>query len=271
MSKLLGYNYTIQYHVGHSNVVVDALSRISEEDNSGHCYVFTIPHFQFLDELRTTLQRDDTYTQLLNGINQDPVAFSDYILQDGLILYKNRIWLPSTSLFREILMQEFHATPLGGHLGIVKTLHRLQENFFWPSMTKDVKTFIRQCVVCQQIKYVPQKLAGLLQPLPLSHRVWEDLAMDFITGLPPSHGYTSIFVVVDRFSKAAHFAMLPTEFSAYQVAMLFFDVVGKLHDMPKSIVSDRDPLFLSKFWQELFKASGTQLRMSSAYHPQIDG
>ena len=130
MSKLLGYNYTIQYHVGHSNVVVDALSRISEEDNSGHCYVFTIPHFQFLDELRTTLQRDDTYTQLLNGINQDPVAFSDYILQDGLILYKNRIWLPSTSLFREILMQEFHATPLGGHLGIVKTLHRLQENFF---------------------------------------------------------------------------------------------------------------------------------------------
>ncbi|WVZ13293.1 hypothetical protein V8G54_017823 [Vigna mungo] len=94
--------------------------------------------------------------------------------------------------------------------------------------------------------------------------------MDFITGLPSSHGHTSILVVVDRFSKAIHFATLPPQFSTYQVATIFFEVVGKLHGMPKSIVSDRDPLFLSKFWQELFKASGTQLRMSSAYYPDSD-
>jgi len=105
MSKLLGYNYTIQYCASHSNVAADALSRISKEDNFGHYYVITIPHFQFLDELCTTLQRDETYTQLLNGINQDPVAFSNYTLQDGLILYEDRIWLPFTSPFREILMQ----------------------------------------------------------------------------------------------------------------------------------------------------------------------
>ena len=81
--------------------------------------------------------------------------------------------------------------------------------------------------------------------------------MDFITHLPPSRGYTAILVVVDRFSKVAHFGPLPTQYSAYQVVVLFINLVAKLHEMPKSIISDRDPLFLSKFWQELFKACGT--------------
>lgn len=114
-------------------------------------------------------------------------------------------------------------------------------------------------------------MVGLLCPLPVPHHPWEDLSLDFITGLPPYHGNSVILVVVDRFSKGIHLGMLPSSHTAHAVASLFMDIVGKIHGLPRSLVSDRDPLFVSKFWQELFQLSGTQLRMSSAYHPQSDG
>jgi hypothetical protein len=95
--------------------------------------------------------------------------------------------------------------------------------------------------------------------------------MDFITGLPPSKGFSVILVVVDRFSKGVHLGALPAGFIAYKVAELFVSMVCKLHGLPRSIVSDRDPIFISKFWRDLFKFSGTFLRMSSSYHPQTDG
>lgn len=95
--------------------------------------------------------------------------------------------------------------------------------------------------------------------------------MDFVTNFPPSHGFTVILVIVDRYSKGVHLGALPTHFSAFKVATLFLDLVCKHHGFPHSIVSDRDPVFLSSFWRELFQLSGTFLRMSTAYHPQIDG
>lgn len=94
--------------------------------------------------------------------------------------------------------------------------------------------------------------------------------MDFITHLPPSQGYTTIFVVVDRLSKATHFGTLPTNYTASKVAQLFWDIVGKQHSIPKSIVSDKDLIFLSKIWQNVFLLQETTLKMSSAYHPQTD-
>ena len=168
-------------------------------------------------------------------------------------------------------MLEFHATPLGGHLGVTKTTHRLESNFFWSSLRKDIKRFIKECSVCQQTKASTQRPVGLLQPLPPPTGVWEDISLDFITQLPPSHGYIVILVVVDRYSKGIHLGALPTNHSAFKVASLFIEIVCKHHGFPKSIVSDRDPLFLSSFWHELFRLCGTRLRMSTTYHPQSDG
>jgi hypothetical protein len=111
----------------------------------------------------------------------------------------------------------------------------------------------------------------LLQPLPIPSQVWEDVSMDFVTGLPHSLGFTVLLVVVDRFSKGIHLGALPTGFTAYKVGDLFTAMVCKHHGIPKSIVSDRDPVFIIRFWTELFKYSGTILRMSSSYHPQTDG
>jgi hypothetical protein len=95
--------------------------------------------------------------------------------------------------------------------------------------------------------------------------------MDFVTHLPPSNGKTTIWVIVDCFSKSAHFIRLPSSYTAVSLAPLFLAEIYRLHGMPKTIVSDRDKIFVSKFWKEIFKLSGTTLAFSSAYHPELDG
>lgn len=136
---------------------------------------------------------------------------------------------------------------------------------------KDLQTFISECDVCQRNKTETVASPGLLQPLPIPERAWSDLSMDFIEGLPNSCGKTLIFVVVDRLTKYVHFMALAHPYTAMEVAQLFTDNVFKLHGLPVSIVSDRDKVFTSQFWQSLFTIQGTQLNLSIAYHPQSDG
>jgi hypothetical protein len=138
-------------------------------------------------------------------------------------------------------------------------------------MSKDIRLFVSHCLICQQAKSATTALAGLLQPLPIPSQIWEDVSMDFITDLPPSNGFTVIMVVVDRLSKYSHFVPLKSDFTSAKVAEAFLHHVVKLHGFPKSLVSDRDKVFTSSFWKQLFKLSGTTLAMSSAYHAQSDG
>lgn len=144
-------------------------------------------------------------------------------------------------------------------------------NIFWENMKKDVKDFVNTCRIGQQCKYLPSKPARLLHPILSPTSIWEDIAMDFILKLPTYQGNTVIMVVIDCCSKYAHFGMLPSHFSANKAAEILTNIVCKLHGFPHNIISDRDPIFLSKFWRTLFHLHGTQLRMSTAYHPQSDG
>lgn len=115
-------------------------------------------------------------------------------------------------------------------------------------MRKDVKSFMAKCLDCQHTKYETKKMAGLLCHLLVPFRPWEDLSLDFITGLPPYHDNSVILVVVDRFSKGVHLGMLSMAHTAHTMASLFVELVVKIHGVPRSLVSDRDPLFISKFW-----------------------
>jgi hypothetical protein len=125
--------------------------------------------------------------------------------------------------------------------------------------------------MCQHNKGETIKSSGTLQPLPIPPAIWKDISMDFTTVLPKSGNKLVIMVVVDRLSKYAHFYALQHPFTASMLAQIFMDQVFKLHGMPHSIVFYHKPTFTRNFWQELFKIQGTELHLSTTYHPQIDG
>jgi hypothetical protein len=138
-------------------------------------------------------------------------------------------------------------------------------------LKQDVKDFVRQCAIFQQAKHVNTLPAGPLQPLPIPKVAWQDISMDFTEGLPKSKGYNVILVIVDRFTKYAHFVPIKHPFTGRTIAKVVYDNVVKLHGLPKTIVSDRDKMFTSTVWKELFSMMGTQQILSSAHHPQTDG
>lgn len=133
LSKLLGYDYTIQYKSGKSNVVADALSRVHDQ-NAEACWLLSMPRFHFLDDLKQELTRTPSFTELFNVVRNNPAAHPGYKIHNDLLLYKDRIWLNKGNTFIPLLLEEFHKSPLGGHTGLAKTLSRLQENFFWSGM-----------------------------------------------------------------------------------------------------------------------------------------
>ncbi len=130
---------------------------------------------------------------------------------------------------------------------------------------------MKTCLTCQQNWTLNKKQAGLLQPLPIPEGPWESVSMDFMVNLPPSRGFDAIMVVVDRFSKMAHFIPTKDEATTQEIRRLFFTHVFKHHGLPKDIVSDRDPKFTSKFWRVLWKRMGLELKISTSFHPQTDG
>lgn len=138
-------------------------------------------------------------------------------------------------------------------------------------MRSAIRKFIAPCDICQQHKVEHLALAGLLQPLPFSQQIWEDISMDFIDELPISNGKSTILVVVDRLSKYAHLVPLSHPYTAVGVARIYFFNIFKLYGMPRAIVCDQDSTFTSLFWSKLFKMNGTSFNYSSAYHPQTDG
>lgn len=160
---------------------------------------------------------------------------------------------------------------MGGHSGFPVTYHRIRRLFAWPKMKDTIRQYVRTCAVCQQVKLERVKYPGLLEPIPFPEGVWEVVTMDFIDGLPQSNRANRILVVVDKFTRYAHFLPLIHPFTAAKVARAYLDNVYKLHGLPRAIISDRDPTFISRFWQELFKIIGTELNMSTSYHQQTDG
>lgn len=138
-------------------------------------------------------------------------------------------------------------------------------------MKADVKDYVQSCSICLKAKPDRARYPGLLEPLPVPNQAWQMISLDFIEGLPQSGRFNCILVVVDKFSKYSHFLPLSHPFSAQQVATVYIDQIYRLHGLPDSILSDRDPIFTSRFWKELFHQTGTKLRMSTPYHPATDG
>lgn len=147
----------------------------------------------------------------------------------------------------------------------------LEVYVFWYELYDDVEGFTKQFNVCQQAKHEFYHPSVLFYPPPIPDGAWTNISIDFMESLPTSASYKTIFVVVDRFTKVAHFQSLKHPFSADKVARMFLHNGIKLHVVPTTIVSYRDRIFMSNFWQHMFHLVGTKTTASIAYHPQIDG
>lgn len=192
---------------------------------------------------------------------------SEFTLQDGFLFKGNRICVQESSL-RLRVIRELHQE---GHVGREKTLQLVTTSYFFTTLRRDVERFVERCRSCQLAKGRASN-AGLYLPLPVPTQPWTDVRMDFVLGLPwTQRGNDSIFVVVDRFLKMAHFIACKKTTYAVSVAQLFFRDIYRLHGLPSSIVSDRDTRFLSHFWRSIWKLLRTSLDMSTSYHPQTDG
>uniref|UniRef100_A0A2N9GVS5 Integrase catalytic domain-containing protein n=1 Tax=Fagus sylvatica TaxID=28930 RepID=A0A2N9GVS5_FAGSY len=286
ISKLLGYHFVVEYKQGKENKVADALSRKEDTDlkteveketaylqaqTRGHLCAISFPSPTWLDDLRASYKEDEELKSLVSRLQASGEGEGHYTLNQGLLLYKDRFCIGKESGMKIKVLALIHDSPLGGHSGYLKSLHRAKKDWFWHGMKKDIKAYIRGCDTCQRLKHETSKPAGLLQPLAIPPRPWHSISMDFVEGLPTSRKQNVILVIVDRFTKYVHFISLSHPYTASKVAALFLQHVFKLHGLPSSIVSDRDTVFTSLFWEELFRRQGVDLAMSSSYHPQSDG
>jgi len=223
VTKLLGYDYEITYKPGRDNNAADALSRVRGSPSLDSLFVSKT---SLWDTIKTEARNNPYMMTISSKATTNPGV--PYSWRNGLVCYKNWVVVPPHSTIIAQLLHEFHDSPSGGHSGVLHTYKRLAQQFYWPSMFHTVQTYVASCEVCQRNKNDTLSPAGLLQPLPIPCQVWDDITMDFIDGLPPSAGKTSIPVIVDRLSKSTHFLALSPPYTAKMVAETFIAGIVKL-------------------------------------------
>jgi hypothetical protein len=224
-----------------------------------------------LQEIRRGQQEDEKVQEIKRNIKEEKSpGFSED--DEGVLWYKGRICVPNIKELKVKILREAHESAYSIHPGGNKIYHDLKATYWWYGIKRDVVEYVALCDTCQRVKNEHQRPAGLLQPLQVPEWKWEEIVMDFITGFPRTQsGYDSIWMIVDRLTKVAHFIPIKTTYSGPQFAELYISRIVCLHGVPKKIVSDRGTQFTSKFWERLHETLDIQLRFSSAYHPQIDG
>ena len=192
---------------------------------------------------------------------------------DGVLYHQGLPFVPEA--IRTEIISRHHDDPLAGHFGIDKTKDLVGRKYYWPSLRRDIKAYVKGCGVCLGSKAVRHKPYGDLQSLPVPTHRWKDLSMDFVTGLPIStdwkgDSYDSILVIVDRLTKMVHYEPVKVTIDAAGLAEVIIDVVVRHHGLPDSIVSDRGSLFTSKFWSLLCYFLGIKWRLLTTFYPQTN-
>ncbi|RVW98761.1 Transposon Tf2-2 polyprotein [Vitis vinifera] len=297
MDTLEDYDFALHYHPGKANVVVDVLSRKSFGQLSSlelrefemHAVIEDFElclglegHGPCLYSISTrpmVIQRiveAQVHDEFLEKVKAQLVAgeidenWSMY--EDGSVRFKGRLCVPKDVKLRNELLADAHRAKSTIHPGNTKMYQDLKRQFWWSGMKRYIAQFVANCQICQQVKAEHQRPAGLLQPLPIPEWKWDNITMDFVIGLPKTRSKKNgVWVIVDRLTKSAHFLAMKTTDSMNILAKLYIQEIVRLHGIPVSIVSDRDPKFTSQFWQSLQRALGTQLNFSTAFHPQTDG
>ena len=267
--KLMGFQFTVEYQEGRTNKVADALSRVNVEHDATlqEILVLLSPDIEAICQ---EVLEDPSLLKIIHQLEADADISSHFTINHNQLRYKGRLVIPRRSSFIKAILLDFHDSPVAGHAGNLKTYKRVAYQFYWTGMKGDIKRHVGECQVCQINKANSLAPAGLLQPLPIPQNIWEDIPMDFIEALPRSEGFDTIWVIIGRLSKYSDFVPLKHPFNAQGLARLFVKEIIRLHDIPKSIVSNRGKIFMGHFWQEIHKLQGTKLNFTSAYYPESD-
>ncbi|KAL5604648.1 uncharacterized protein BROUX77_004834 [Berkeleyomyces rouxiae] len=186
------------------------------------------------------------------------------------LLWRDRLWIPYYEPLRTRIIQQVHDSTLTGHPGGSATRDLVSRSYAWPGLSDDVRRFVGNCDTCGKSKIWRDQKRGLLKPLPVPDRAWQELAMDFIVGLPESEGCTTILGITDRLSKSK--ILIPMQsYTAPDVARAFITHVFAHHGLPRAITSDRGPQFTGLFWTEVCRQLSITRRLSTAFHPETDG
>ena len=292
MEFLKDYDFTLHYHPGKANVVVDALSGKSRgalaSIDSWEWRMFeTVGQFglQYSEQAQGVMGSLVATPSLLNrviesqGQDTEIVSIRDRVQSGtgdkgwtvhayGILRYRGRVVVPQLIELREEILIELHCSRFALHPGGTKMYRDLRHQYYWSRMKRHIGDFVRRCLTCQQVKAEHQRPTELLQPLEVVEWKWEHVTMDFVTHLPrTSHRHDAVWVIVDRLTKSAHFLVVRMTLTLEELCGLYIREIVRLHGVPVSIVLDKDPRFTEHFWKSFQKAMGTQLMMSTAFHP----
>jgi hypothetical protein len=289
------YDLEVHYHSGKANVVADALGRKSQCncvmmdscintlcDELSKMKIKVIPsgalsHISIEPTLQDQIimaQLSDKGVQIIMENLHQKAEKNKCFCQDskGILWFEDRLVVPKNKDLKKKILDEAHLSKFSIHLGSTKMYHDLKPLYWWTRMKREIAQYVSECHTCQRIKASYLKSAGALQPLSIPSWKWDGISMDLIVGLPnTSRHHDSIWVIVDRLTKVAHFLPVHTTDKAQKFAELYIDRIVCLHGLPRTIVSDRGAQFVARFWEQFQESLGTKLIRSSAYHPHTDG
>ena len=296
MEFLEDFDFTLHYHPGKANVVADALSWKSRGALASIVswewrMLETVGQFglQYSEQAQGVMGSLVATPSLLSkviesqGQDAEIVSIRDRVPSgtgdegwtvhaDGILRYRGRVVVPQLIELREEILREFHCSRFVVHPSGTKLYRDLRRQYYWSRMKRHIGDFVRRCLTSQQVKTELKRHTELLQPLEVAEWKWEHVTIDFVTHLPrTSRRHDAVWVIVDRLTNSAHFLVVRMTFTLEEFCKLFIREIVRLHGVPVSIVSDRDPRFTAHFWKSFQKATGTQLMMSTAFHPQTDG
>jgi hypothetical protein len=263
------FDFDIHHIPGISNSAADALSRYPyvQTQNAVVSAITSV----VIDE--TILQSvKDAYVndKFFGPVMANPERYPAYTCVDNALYLDNRLCIPASDRkTRETLLLLHHNVQ--NHFGRRKTRLAIARDYFWPGLDHDVEEYIRSCDSCARNKASTQSPAGLLHPMPVPSNRFSEMALDFVGPVPKSNGFDMILGMTDRLINYVKLEPVHTTATAQEIADVVYRSWYRQFGIPDAVTSDRDKLFTSKFWKELFKKTKVQLRMSTAYHPETDG